>query len=86
MFSVGFGSGVAIGLLLAPKAGKKTRTQITKAVLEGANSAKKQGQAIGHSALAVMKQGKAPIMRTKSRLGEAIRRSTWECRQVVGLY
>ncbi len=86
MLSAGFGLGVAAGLLFAPKAGKKTRSQITEAVMEGANSAKKHGHAIGHSAVAVVKRGKVPIMRTKSRLGEAIRRSTWEYKQVVGLY
>ena len=78
--------GAAAGLLFAPKAGKKTRTQIAKAVIAATNSAKKHGQAIGHSAVAVVKHGKVPIMRTKSRLGEAIRRGTWEYKQVVGLY
>src|SRR5215471_7589446 len=61
MLSAGFGLGAAAGLLFAPKAGKKTRTQIAKAVIAATNSAKKHGQAIGHSAVAVVKHGKVPI-------------------------
>jgi gas vesicle protein len=64
VFCVGFGVGVAIGILLAPKSGQQIRSLIRESAVDGAESIKRRGAEILEEGSDLLKQGAGAAAQT----------------------
>ena|SRR5437868_4141234 len=69
---LGFGLGTAVGMLLAPKAGTKTRNDIERKVREGREHIKQQGQELLDSATETVARGKQTVRNQMKSLSDAV--------------
>jgi gas vesicle protein len=71
-FFLGFGLGVAVGILFAPQSGEDTRALLRTKAGEGTEYLKKQGETLRESAGEVVERGKATLGRQKEQLAAAV--------------
>jgi gas vesicle protein len=67
-FLLGFGIGVTVGILFAPKAGPETREYISSKTNEGTDYLLKQGQQLKDSASDLLERGKNIVTSQKDKL------------------
>lgn len=70
-FLMGFGIGLAAGVLFAPKSGAETRDYISNRASEGTDYLVQQGQQLRDKASDLMEQGKSAVMASKETLTNA---------------
>ena len=66
-FLLGFGIGVTVGVLFAPKAGPESRDYIGSKASEGTDYLVKQGQQLKDSAADLLERGKNVVMSQKDK-------------------
>src|ERR1700732_2144742 len=71
-FLVGLGIGSAVGILLAPKSGEKTREYLAKKAGEGNEYARKKARELKDRADDAVGRGKEAIAQTKEQIAAAI--------------
>jgi gas vesicle protein len=76
-FVTGLSIGAGIGLLFAPRSGKKTRTRIAEAAADGAAYAKEYGETVRDTTLDV-------IERSKEAVAEVVRGGAQAYKKAVG--
>ena len=69
---LGFGLGTAVGMLLAPKAGRETRNDIERKVREGREHIKQQGQELHDSATETVAHGRQIVRNQVKTLSDAV--------------
>lgn len=74
-FVLGCCIGAVAGLLLAPQSGQTTRAWMTKAAADGKNSVQRYGKTAQGAVVTVMEHSKDYLIRQKSGVTEAIKRS-----------
>lgn len=67
-FLLGFGIGVTVGMLFAPKSGTETREYISSKANEGTDYLLKQGQQLKDSASDLLERGKNVVSSQKDKL------------------
>lgn len=82
-FFLGFGIGVAVGILFAPKSGQETRDLIRSKADEGREYLKKRGEALYDSAGELVDKGKAAVGRQKEQLAAAVQAGKQAYRETV---
>lgn len=82
-FFLGFGIGVAVGILFAPHSGEETRALIRDKTGEGAEYIKKRGEALYDSAGDLMERGKSTLGRQKDQLAAAVEAGKQAYREAV---
>ena len=83
-FAFGFGVGLAIGVLFAPKSGEETRQYIRSKAAEGTEYLKRRAGEVKESAGEVVERGKSAIVRQKEQLSAAIEAGRQAYREAVG--
>ncbi len=73
-FLLGLGVGGALGSLFAPHSGKRTRTHIVQAAVDGAAYARERGEAVRGAAHGLMERGAEEIARQKEGVSQAIKK------------
>lgn len=71
-FLIGFGIGMTVGVLFAPKRGVETRDYISSKASETADYLAKQGQQLKDSASDMVERGKQAVMNQKDKLASSI--------------
>ena len=71
-FLLGFGIGLTVGVLFAPKAGPETRELIRAKANEGTDYLLKQGQQLKDSASDLLERGKTVVMNQKEKLASSV--------------
>ena len=69
---LGFGLGTAVGMLLAPKAGTETRSDLERKVREGREHIKQHGQELIDSATETVAHGKQTVRNQMKSLSDAV--------------
>jgi len=69
----GAGAGLIVGLLMAPKSGDETRTDIGDAVDEYLESARERAEGLKASATSMAQRGMREVQRTKDIIAEKVR-------------
>jgi gas vesicle protein len=69
---VGFGLGVGVALLFAPKSGEKTRLLIAEKTQASADQVKRQATALRDSASDLMQKGQEEVLRQTDGLKRAV--------------
>jgi len=82
-FFLGFGIGVAIGILFAPKSGEETREFIRTKADEGKEYLKKRGESLYGSAGDLVEKGKTAVARQKAQLASALEAGKQAYRETV---
>ena len=82
-FFLGFGIGVAVGILFAPQSGEETRVLIRDKTGEGTEYLKKRGEALYDSAGDMVEKGKSTIARQKDQLAAAVEAGKQAYREAV---
>lgn len=67
-FLLGFGVGLAVGVLFAPKAGAESREYISSKASEGTDYLLKQGQQLKDSATDLLERGKNIVTSQKDKV------------------
>ena len=67
-FLLGFGIGITVGVLFAPKPGAETRGYINSKASETTDYLAKQGQQLKDSAADMVERGKQAVMSQKEKL------------------
>jgi len=67
-FLLGFGVGVTVGVLFAPKSGPESREYISSKANEGTDYLIRQGQQLKDSASDLLERGKNVVMSQKDKL------------------
>lgn len=83
-FAFGFGVGLAIGVLFAPKSGEETRQFIRTKAAEGTDYLKRRAEEVKESASEAIERGKSAIVRQKEHLSAAIEAGRQAYREAVG--
>ena len=71
-FLIGIGTGAAIGILLAPQSGARTRRQLAAKAQDSVDVVKEQATDIVDSASAIVDKGRAEIARQRQNVKDAI--------------
>jgi len=71
-FLFGFGVGLAVGILFAPKSGEETRQLIRAKAGEGREYVKRRGEELKESAEELIERGKGAISRQRETLAAAV--------------
>lgn len=71
-FVLGFGIGVAVGIMFAPQSGEETRQLLRSKAEEGKDYLKKQGESLSESAGGLVEKGKSAVARQKDQLSAAV--------------
>lgn len=82
-FFLGFGIGVAVGILFAPQSGEQTRTLIRTKTGEGAEYLKQKGEALYESATEMVEKGKTTLARQREQLAAAVEAGKQAYREAV---
>jgi len=82
-FALGFGIGIAVGILFAPRAGEETRQLLRSKAEEGKDYLKKQGDTLYGSAGDLVDKGKSAVVRQKDQLTAAVEAGKRAYREVV---
>ncbi len=69
-FLIGFGIGITLGVLLAPKSGSDTRKYIADKANESSDYLMDQGQQIKNSASDLLNRGRDVVMSQKDKLSD----------------
>ena len=67
-FLLGFGIGITVGVLFAPKSGPESRDYLGSKATEGTDYLLKQGQQLKDSAADLLDRGKTVVMSQKDKL------------------
>ncbi|HSW48944.1 MAG TPA: YtxH domain-containing protein [Bryobacteraceae bacterium] len=71
-FVLGFGIGVAVGILFAPQSGEETRNLLKSKAGEGKEYLKQRGEKLYESAGDVVEKGKSAVARQREQLAAAV--------------
>jgi gas vesicle protein len=71
-FFLGFGLGVAAGILFAPQSGEDTRALLRSKAGEGTEYLKKQSETLRETASEAVERGKTTLARQKEQLAAAV--------------
>jgi|YNPNPStandDraft_1061719.scaffolds.fasta_scaffold00633_21 gas vesicle protein len=71
-FMFGFGIGLAVGVLFAPKSGQETRQYIRTKADEGREYLKRRGEELKDSAEELIERGKGAISKQRETLAAAV--------------
>ncbi len=82
-FILGFGIGVAVGILFAPQSGEETRQLLRTKADEGKDYLKKRGEALYESAGDLVEKGKSAVTRQKDQLAAAVEAGKQAYREAV---
>jgi len=82
-FILGFGIGVAIGVLFAPQSGEETRRLLRAKAEEGKEFLKKQGEELRESASELVEKGRSAVIRQKEQLAAAVEAGKQAYREAV---
>jgi len=82
-FFLGFGIGVAVGILFAPQSGEETRALIRDKTGEGTEYLKKRSEALYDSAGDLVEKGKSSLTRQKDQLAAAVEAGKQAYREAV---
>jgi len=82
-FAFGFGVGLAIGVLFAPKSGEDTRQYIRTKAAEGKEYLKRRTEEVRESASEAVERGKSALSRHKEHLSAAIEAGRQAYREAV---
>src|ERR1035438_6949549 len=82
-FLLGLGIGIAVGVLFAPKAGDKTRKQLSDKASEGTDYLYKQGQQVRDTAADLVEKGKNALQDQKDRLAKAAQSAVQGAKEVA---
>jgi gas vesicle protein len=82
-FILGFGIGVAVGILFAPQSGEETRQLLRAKAGEGKEYLKKRGEALYESAGDLVERGKSAVARQKDQLAAAVEAGKQAYREAV---
>ncbi len=69
-FLLGFGIGVTVGVLFAPKPGSETRQLISDKASEGSDYLMQQGQQLKDSASDLLDRGRNVVMNQKDKISD----------------
>ncbi len=75
-FLLGFGIGITVGVLFAPKSGPESRDYIGTKASEGTDYLLKQGQQLKDSAADLLDRGKTVVMNQKDKVMGAADQAT----------
>ena len=75
-FLLGFGIGITVGVLFAPKSGPESREYIGTKASEGTDYLLKQGQQLKDSAADLLDRGKTVVMNQKDKVMGAAEQAT----------
>jgi gas vesicle protein len=75
-FLLGFGVGVTVGVLFAPKSGQETREFVSSKAGQGADYLSQQGQTLKDSASDLLERGKQAVMSQKDKVESAVSNAT----------
>jgi gas vesicle protein len=82
-FVLGFGIGVAVGIMFAPQSGEETRQLLRSKAEEGKDYLKKQGESLSESAGGLVDKGKSAVARQKDQLTAAVEAGKRAYREAV---
>jgi gas vesicle protein len=82
-FVLGFGIGVAVGILFAPQSGEETRDLIKSKAGEGKDYLRKRSEALYESAGDLVDKGKSAVSRQKDQLAAAVEAGKQAYREAV---
>ncbi len=82
-FVLGFGIGVAVGIMFAPQSGEETRQLLRSKAEEGKDYLKKQGESLQESAGGLVEKGKSAVARQKEQLSAAVEAGKRAYREAV---
>jgi len=82
-FVLGFGIGVAVGIMFAPQSGEETRQLLRSKAEEGKDYLKKQGESLQESAGGLVEKGKSAVARQKDQLSAAVEAGKRAYREAV---
>ena len=82
-FILGFGIGVAVGILFAPQSGEETRQLLRSKADESKDYLKKRGEALYESAGDLVEKGKSAVTRQKDQLAAAVEAGKQAYREAV---
>lgn len=82
-FALGFGIGIAVGVILAPRSGEETRQFLRSKAGEGKDYLKKQGDTLCGSAGGAVERGKSAVLRQKDQLTAAVEAGKRAYREAV---
>ena len=75
-FLLGFGIGITVGVLFAPKSGPESRDYLGSKATEGTDYLLKQGQQLKDSAADLLDRGKTVVMSQKDKVMSAAQPAT----------
>ncbi len=82
-FFFGFGIGIAVGILFAPRSGEQTRELLRTKAGEGKEYLKKRGEEIYESTEELVDKGKSAITRQREQLAAAVEAGKQAYREAV---
>ena len=82
-FILGFGIGVAVGILFAPQSGEETRQLLRTKADEGKEYLKNRGEALCESAGDLVEKGKGAVVRQRDQLAAAVEAGKQAYREAV---
>ena len=82
-FAFGFGVGLALGVLFAPKSGEETRQFLRDKAVEGKDYLKQRADEVKESAGEAVERGKSAVSRHKEHLSAAIEAGRQAYREAV---
>ncbi len=82
-FIFGFGVGLAVGVLFAPRSGEETRDLLRTKAGEGADYVKRRGGELKESASDLVDRGKTAISRQRENLAAAVEAGKQAYREAV---
>jgi len=82
-FIFGFGIGLAVGVLFAPKSGQETRQYIRSKADEGREYLRRRGEELKESAEELVERGKEAISRQRETLAAAVEAGKQAYREAV---
>jgi gas vesicle protein len=82
-FILGFGIGVAAGILFAPQSGEETRGMLRAKAGEGKDYLKKRGADLYESAGDLVEKGKSAVVRQKDQLAAAVEAGKQAYREAI---
>jgi gas vesicle protein len=82
-FILGFGIGVAVGILFAPQSGEATRDLLRSKADESKEYLKQRGEALRESAGDLVEKGKGAVTRQKEQLAAAVEAGKQAYREAV---
>jgi gas vesicle protein len=83
-FVLGFGIGVAVGILFAPQSGEETRSLLKSKAGEGKEYLKQRGEKLYESAGELVEKGKSAVARQREQLAAAVEAGKQAYREAVG--